>query len=131
MRQPAKRSLSSNNHDLILVIIILLITIIISIESLSLTYEYVIFPHDDLQLKKVTGVHLPALANLPYYVPPPVTDVMSISFGTSGVFQFQFLNFTLNPFLKQILIMIAGTRKASLRCEDELGGFGSLSSCLF
>jgi len=29
-------------------------------------------------------VHLPALANIPTYIPPPVTEVMSISFGTSG-----------------------------------------------
>merc|ERR1719382_295324 len=47
-------------------------------------FEVKLFAPTSRELKKVTGVHLPALANLPYYVPPPVTDVMSISFGTSG-----------------------------------------------
>jgi len=47
-------------------------------------FEVKLFAPTSKELKKVTGVHLPALANLPYYVPPPVTDVMSISFGTSG-----------------------------------------------
>jgi len=32
------------------------------------------------ELKRVSGVHLAALADLPYYVPPPITDVMTISF---------------------------------------------------
>merc|ERR1712233_204908 len=47
-------------------------------------FEVKLFAPTSRELKKVTGVHLPSLANLPYYVPPPVTDVMSISFGTSG-----------------------------------------------
>merc|ERR1719192_2245137 len=47
-------------------------------------FEVKLFAPTSKELKKVTGVHLPALANLPYYVPPPVTDVMSITFGTSG-----------------------------------------------
>jgi len=29
-------------------------------------------------------VHLPALADIPSYIPPPITDVMSISFGSNG-----------------------------------------------
>jgi len=47
-------------------------------------FEVKLFAPTSRELKKVSGVHLPSLANLPYYVPPPVTDVMSISFGTSG-----------------------------------------------
>merc|ERR1719454_954191 len=47
-------------------------------------FEVKLFAPTSKELKKVTGVHLPALANLPYYVPPPITDVMSISFGPSG-----------------------------------------------
>ena len=39
-------------------------------------------PH---QLKKVSGVHLAALADLPFYVPPPITDVMTISFKAVGL----------------------------------------------
>lgn len=36
------------------------------------------------ELGKVQDVHLPALANIPSYIPPPITQVMSITFGTSG-----------------------------------------------
>jgi len=47
-------------------------------------FEVKLFAPTSREVKKISGVHLPSLANLPYYVPPPITDVMSISFGTSG-----------------------------------------------
>jgi len=36
------------------------------------------------EVAKVTGVKLPTLADVPGYIPPPITSVMSISYGTSG-----------------------------------------------
>jgi len=37
------------------------------------------------EVGKIQSVHLAALADLPYYVPPPITEVMSITFsGSSG-----------------------------------------------
>merc|ERR1712025_1063907 len=36
------------------------------------------------EIGKVSMIHLPSLADIPNYVPPPITDVMDIKFGTSG-----------------------------------------------
>jgi len=36
------------------------------------------------EVGKVTGVHLPSLADVPGYVPPPITSVMSITYGSNG-----------------------------------------------
>merc|ERR1712142_930293 len=36
------------------------------------------------EVGKVTGVHLPSLADVPGYIPPPITSVMSITYGTNG-----------------------------------------------
>lgn len=47
-------------------------------------FEVRLFAPRSQEVKKISNVHLSALADLPYYVPPPVTDVMTISFGSSG-----------------------------------------------
>jgi len=36
------------------------------------------------EVGKVSGVHLKSLADVPGYVPPPLTSVMSISYGSNG-----------------------------------------------
>ena len=36
-------------------------------------------------LTTVRGIHLPALADIPSYVPPPVTRVMTITFSKVSV----------------------------------------------
>merc|ERR1719397_384755 len=108
-------------------------------------FEVKLFAPTSRELKKVTGVHLPALANLPYYVPPPVTDVMSISFGTSGkpVYGVEESNRSSPACIGKPPILrspsshrchehlIWNIGKASLWSEDELRGFSCLSSCLF
>jgi len=47
-------------------------------------FEVKLFGPTSKELGKVQNIHLPALANIPSYIPPPITQVMSISFGTSG-----------------------------------------------
>merc|ERR1712121_46567 len=47
-------------------------------------FEVKLFGPGSKELGKVQNIHLPALANIPSYIPPPITQVMSISFGTSG-----------------------------------------------
>merc|ERR1719315_148120 len=47
-------------------------------------FEVRLFGPRSSEVKKVSNVHLAALADIPGYVPPPVTDVMTISFGSSG-----------------------------------------------
>merc|ERR1711872_160841 len=47
-------------------------------------FEVKLFGPGSKELGKVQNIHLPALADIPTYIPPPITQVMSISFGTSG-----------------------------------------------
>jgi len=47
-------------------------------------FEVKFFGPGSKELGKVTGVKLPALADVPGYVPPPLTSVMSISYNTAG-----------------------------------------------
>lgn len=47
-------------------------------------FEVKLFAPSSKEIGKVLNVHLPALADIPTYIPPPITDVMSITFGTSG-----------------------------------------------
>merc|ERR1712098_65170 len=47
-------------------------------------YEVKFFAPKKGEIGKVTQLHLASLADIPSYVPPPITAVMSISFGTSG-----------------------------------------------
>merc|ERR1711970_83256 len=47
-------------------------------------YELKFFANGKEVGKVSTMIHLPALADIPSYIPPPITQVMSISFGTSG-----------------------------------------------
>jgi len=47
-------------------------------------FEVKLFNPRSQEVGKVQNVHLPALADIASYIPPPITQVMSISFGTSG-----------------------------------------------
>jgi len=47
-------------------------------------FEVKFFAPTSKEIGKVQNVHLPALADIPTYIPPPITQVMSITFGTSG-----------------------------------------------
>jgi len=47
-------------------------------------FEVKLFGPSSKELGKVQDIHMPALADIPSYIPPPITQVMSISFGTSG-----------------------------------------------
>jgi len=47
-------------------------------------FEIKFFGPGSKEVGKVTGVKLPALADVPGYVPPPLTSVMSITYGNSG-----------------------------------------------
>jgi len=46
-------------------------------------FEVKLYAAKSKEIGKVS-VHLPALADIPSYIPPPITEVMSVSFGTSG-----------------------------------------------
>merc|ERR1711892_913584 len=47
-------------------------------------FEVKLFAPSSKEIGKVQNVHLPALADISTYIPPPITQVMSITFGTSG-----------------------------------------------
>merc|ERR1711973_716173 len=47
-------------------------------------FEIKFFGPGSKEVGKVPSVKLPALADVPGYVPPPITSVMSISYGTTG-----------------------------------------------
>lgn len=47
-------------------------------------FEIKLFAPSAKEVGKVSNVRLPPLADVPGYVPPPVTSVMSISYGTNG-----------------------------------------------
>jgi len=47
-------------------------------------FEVKFFAPTSKEVGKVSNIRLPALADVPGYVPPPITSVMSISYGTSG-----------------------------------------------
>eukprot|EP00090_Calanus_glacialis_P020617 TRINITY_DN3180_c0_g1_i1.p1 TRINITY_DN3180_c0_g1~~TRINITY_DN3180_c0_g1_i1.p1 ORF type:complete len:593 (+),score=149.12 TRINITY_DN3180_c0_g1_i1:61-1839(+) len=47
-------------------------------------FEVKLYGPSSKELGKVQNIHMPALADIPSYIPPPITQVMSISFGTSG-----------------------------------------------
>merc|ERR1711915_984353 len=46
-------------------------------------FEVKFYAERSKEIGKVS-VHLPALADIPSYIPPPITEVMSVSFGSSG-----------------------------------------------
>ena len=76
-----------------------------------------IFNNLHYQIKKVQNVHLPSLADIPGYVPPPVTDVMSITFGRSVSLVVLPLNTT-------------PPGQASVRCENQFWSKRRLSALL-
>merc|ERR1712198_393129 len=47
-------------------------------------FEVKFFAPRSKEVGKVSNIKLPALADLPGYIPPPITSVMSISYGSSG-----------------------------------------------
>merc|ERR1711973_1083754 len=47
-------------------------------------FEIKFFAPGSKEVGKVTNVRLPTLADVPGYVPPPITSVMSITYGTNG-----------------------------------------------
>merc|ERR1719402_865486 len=47
-------------------------------------FEVKAFAPGSKEVGKVQGVNLPPLSDIPSYVPPPITSVMAISFGSSG-----------------------------------------------
>merc|ERR1712123_557481 len=47
-------------------------------------FEVKLFAPTSKEIGKMADIHMPALADIPTYIPPPITHVMSITFGTSG-----------------------------------------------
>merc|ERR1712002_73735 len=47
-------------------------------------FEVKFYAPTSKEVGKVSNIRLPALADLPGYVPPPITSVMSITYGNSG-----------------------------------------------
>merc|ERR1719495_1410874 len=60
------------------------ITMTVSVEDCAQYNFDVKFVAGGREAGKVSGVLLPALADIPGYVPPPVTSVIAISFSTAG-----------------------------------------------
>merc|ERR1712198_662938 len=47
-------------------------------------FEVKFFAPRSKEVGKVSNIKLPALADVPGYIPPPITSVMSITYGTNG-----------------------------------------------
>jgi len=58
--------------------------LIASKDCAEFNFEVKVFNPSSKEIGKVQNIHLPALADIPTYIPPPITNVMSITFGTSG-----------------------------------------------
>jgi len=58
--------------------------LIASRDCAEFNFEVKVFAPSSKEIGKIQNIHLPALADIPTYIPPPITQVMSISFGTSG-----------------------------------------------
>jgi len=58
--------------------------LIASKDCAEFNFEVKVFNPSSREIGKVQNIHLPALADIPTYIPPPITNVMSITFGKSG-----------------------------------------------
>jgi len=53
-------------------------------DCMEYNFEIKLYAPRGKEIAKVSNIKLPALADVPGYVPPPLTSVMSITYGSSG-----------------------------------------------
>jgi hypothetical protein len=55
-----------------------------SLDCSEYTFEVKLFAPGSKEVGKLSNIRLPPLADIPGYVPPPLTSVMSITFNPQG-----------------------------------------------